>query len=147
MTIKALTELPEDFHLLETESKSEGFNFLVKMKTEWASGKNRFDKPGEKVFGIFDQDKLVAIGGINIDPYAGDTSIGRVRHLYVLRNHRRQQLGAKLIAEIVRFGAQNFTKLRLRTDTVAAAEFYEKLGFKTVDDSSASHEWVFNHRL
>lgn len=143
MTTKTLTELPTDFQILEEESKSEGFNFLSKMKMEWESGKNRFNKTGEKLFGIFEQDKLIAIGGINIDPYVSDASTGRVRHLYVLNNYPKKKAGATLMEKIIAHGSIHFTKLRLRTDTIAASLFYENIGFKTVENKSASHEWNY----
>ena len=76
MKTQLITDFPSDFLILEAESKIEGFKFLEKMRLEWDSGKNRFNKEGEALYGAFEGDKLVAIGGINLDPYANDDSIG-----------------------------------------------------------------------
>jgi len=143
MTIQLITELPNDFSVLESESKRDGFRFLEKMRLEWDSGKDRFNKTGEALYGIFADGRLVAIGGVNLDPYATEPSIGRVRHLYVLKEYRKQGLGATLVKKILENGSKYFSRVRLRTDTVAAAKFYENFGFETVTDESASHQWVY----
>ncbi len=143
MQIKLLTDLPDDFLILESESKIEGFRFLEKMKTEWASGKNRFNKTGEALYGIFENDKLVGIGGINIDPYLNEQSIGRVRHLYILKDYRKYGLGSRLVKIILDNGSKSFLKVRLKTDTLVASKFYEKLGFEVVEGESASHQWIY----
>lgn len=138
-----ITALPSDFLILESESKIEGFKFLEKMRLEWDSGKNRFDKVGEALYGIFDDDKLVAIGGINLDPYTSEHSIGRVRHLYVLKDYRKYGLGTILVKKILENGSKSFSKVRLRTHTIAASKFYENFGFKKVTDEYASHQWTY----
>lgn len=89
MIIKAINNLPEDFAILEAESKSQGFRFLEKMRVEWESGKNRFNKEGEALYAAFESGKLVAIGGINLDPYINSNLVGRVCHLYVLNDYRK----------------------------------------------------------
>lgn len=142
MITKNLTDLPADFPLLEDESKQDGFRFLEKMRNEWLAGKNRFQKPGEMLYGVFDGEKLVAIGGINVDPYASAPGVGRVRHLYVLKAYRRSGLGQSLVERMLKDGTRYFTSFHLRTDTSAAAAFYESIGFKRVDLESATHEWI-----
>lgn len=144
MEIKLITDLPHDFSILESESKLDGFNFLEKMRLEWLSGKNLFNKKSEALYGIFENDKLLAIGGIKIDPYSTEPSVGRVRHLYVSKSHRKHGLGSRLLKEILKDASNSFSKIRLRTDTIEAAIFYEKLGFKKIIDESASHQWIIN---
>lgn len=143
MKTQLITDFPSDFLILETESKIEGFKFLEKMRLEWDSEKNRFNKVGEALYGVFEGDKLVAIGGINLDPYANGDSIGRVRHLYVLKAYRKHGLGTALVKKILEHCSKRFSKVRLRTDTIAASKFYEKFGFKAVSDDSASHQWIY----
>lgn len=143
MTVTLIKELPFDFNNLETEIETEGFNFLTKMRLEWFSNKNRFNKTGEALYGVFDKDKLIAIGGINLDPYIQESKVGRVRHIYVLKDYRRMGLGALLVKEIINLGGNYFTKLRLRTDTVPASLFYESLGFQIVSEESATHIWIY----
>lgn len=141
--IKKIMGLPKDFESLLRESLAQNFNFLKKMQDEWVSGKNRFDKKGESLFAAFDGDKLIGIGGLNLDPYVSPEQVGRVRHLYVLQKYRKSGVGKLLMNEIIDSAKINFPKLRLRTDTDAAAHFYEAIGFKKVTDDFASHELIF----
>jgi hypothetical protein len=67
--IKNLLEI-EIRHLIE-ESKNEGFKFLERLMDEYSKGTNTFNKTGEILYGVFHVDgKLIAIGGLNKDPYA-----------------------------------------------------------------------------
>ena len=143
MTIKRITELPEDFADLLDESLNQDFNFLKKMNEEWILGKNRFNKKGESIFAAFDGKKLIGIGGLNIDPYLNNEQVGRVRHLYVFKASRKSGIGRLLMKEIIKNAKLNYSKLRLRTDTHEAAKFYESIGFQRVVDRTASHELVF----
>ena len=68
---------------------------------EWRDGSNRFDRPGEALFGAWLDAQLVGVGGLNIDPHAGDPRVGRVRHLYVLVAARRRGVARALLAEII----------------------------------------------
>ena len=54
---------------LAREARASGHVFLDRLIADWHSGANRFDKPGECLLGLFDGDRLVAIGGLNRDPY------------------------------------------------------------------------------
>ncbi|WP_408009359.1 hypothetical protein ACJROX_03310 [Pseudalkalibacillus sp. A8] len=52
------------------------------MVNEYENGKNTFHKPGEALFVVFTpENKLIAIGGLNIDPYADDPKVERLRRL------------------------------------------------------------------
>lgn len=139
MQIKPITELPKSFARLELESKAQGFNFLEKMNLEWKSGKNRFAQPGEILLGAFKDGNLIGIGGVNIDPYLDDKTIGRIRHLYVLKEFRRAGMGKAIMDELINQSKLKFKQLRLRTDTKEAAIFYEFLGFAPITNDSASH--------
>ena len=87
--IRRLNELPSDFEELVAESQEQGHDFIRKMKVDWDAGKNRFQLENEVLFGLFDsQDRMLGVGGVNVDPYANDPSIGRVRHVYVLQEYR-----------------------------------------------------------
>jgi hypothetical protein len=101
-----LEELPWDLAQLIEESEPEGFPFLSKMAADWQSGKNRFSFKVESLFWAFsdlsydsfsDSDKgnHLGIGGLNQDPYLEDSTVGRVRHVYVTSRARRLGLGRK----------------------------------------------------
>ena len=122
------------------EARASGHLFLDRLITDWHSGANRFDKSGECLLGLFVGGRLVAVGGLNRDPY--DTSgraVGRLRHVYVAQSLRRRGLGRQLVAELLA-RAQTFERVRLRTPgTPDAAAFYESLGFVPVDEADATN--------
>lgn len=126
-------------HSLLTESKINGNNFIQRTIDDWNSGANKFSKPGEKLWGLVLAKDLVAIGGLNHDPYARDLNIGRVRHLYVQEAHRRKGYASLLMETIIDKGKRHFTVLRLFTDNPAASEFYETLGFQKINEPKVSH--------
>lgn len=114
---------------LVAESGREGHAFLRRLVAEWEAGENRFDRPGEVLFGAWSGPILAGIGGLNVDPFAGDEGTGRVRHLYVLPAHRRLGIGRELVAAVLDAARGRFVRLRLRTANPAAARLYERLGF------------------
>ena len=115
MKLLEISNIPPGFDDLVKESLNEGFKFLAKAKSSWESGANRFDKTGEIFYGAFDENKVVAVCGLNIDPYTNKSSIGRVRHLYVLPVYRRKGIAKLLVDKILEFGKESFEILRLRT--------------------------------
>jgi GNAT superfamily N-acetyltransferase len=117
-------------HLLE-ESMSQGFRFVQRLIREYRSGLNCFDKSGEVLLTASVQGTVVGIGGLNRDPYFNDPKVGRLRHLYVESPWRRRGIGRLLVTDLIHEANQHYQLLTLRTDTRAADEFYQELGFKT----------------
>jgi len=117
---------------LARESTREGFRFVRRLVDEQASGEARFDRPGEVLLGVFNGEELVAIGGVTRDPYGGDASVGRLRHVYVRAAHRRRGVGQALIRALEAHAREHFAALVLRTDTGAAARFYAALGYRAL---------------
>jgi GNAT superfamily N-acetyltransferase len=111
-------------------STAEGFRFVERLVREWESGHSRFDQPGELLLAAYDEESLVAIGGLMPDPYTGDPSLGRLRHIYVRPDARRRGIGRRLVELLERRAQGTYRALVLRTDTVTAARFYEQLGYK-----------------
>src|SRR3984893_14804035 len=72
--------LPDDFENLLADSLDNGHQFLQRLQTEWLSGANRFSRPGERLLAAVERNRLIGVGGINIDPYLSDTAKGRIRH-------------------------------------------------------------------
>jgi GNAT superfamily N-acetyltransferase len=114
---------------LVTESLTEGFRFLERLVKEYQSGVNRFDKSGEVLLIATCQKITIGIGGLNHDPYTNSPRIGRLRHLYVALAWRRQGVGRLLVRQLVQMARPHYQLLTLRTDTPAAAQFYENLDF------------------
>jgi GNAT superfamily N-acetyltransferase len=81
--------------------------------------------------------------GLNIDPYVGDDRVGRVRRLYVLAGYRGLGIGSRLVDAVVRAARGRFLSLRMRTESPAAAAFYERLRFRRVELPDCTHvlEW------
>ena len=134
-----LRELPVAFQSLVSESEQAGLRLLRRLADEWRDGRNRFDRRGAALFGAWREERLVGVCGLNVDPYAGDESIGRVCHLYVLVEARRHGVARALMAETLAAGRGRFAMLRLSTSNPAAARLYESLGFRPVTEPHCTH--------
>jgi GNAT superfamily N-acetyltransferase len=138
--IARITELPDDFEVLVSLSLREDFAAMERMRDEWRSGENRFDRPGEAVFEARAGGRLVGACGLNRDPYLPDASVGRVRHLYVDPEFRRRGVGRALVARVLEHAGQHFARVRLRTLREDADLFYVALGFRrTTAEADATH--------
>ena len=124
---------------LQAEALQEGFLFIERLWQEWENGKNRFAAPGEKLFGCMDQAALVAIGGLNQDPFEGRRRIGRIRRVYVRPAWRNKGIGEALVHTLVEDAQTSFTTLHLRTDNPTAARLYERVGFSRSLALNATH--------
>ncbi len=141
--ITQIATLPKDLPELALTAKKEGFKFLDRLVEDFATGKNRFDKTGETLFEVRDEGRLVAVGGLNIDPYTSNGTVGRVRRLYVDPDYRRDGIGTILMEAIERVARISFSELHLRTDTARGAQFYSRLGYKAV----SHHEQVSHTKM
>ena len=119
---------------LVQQSQEEGFRFLQRLKDEWLSGENQFSGQGEALFGVFDQERLLAVGGINRQSDA----CGRLRRVYVKPEARREDLGRILVQHILGFASVHYSRVMLRTDTPAADQFYLALGFSHLSPGGSS---------
>ena len=118
-------------------SRAEGFYFTARLQRELNRGD--FTEPGAALYGCA-TDELVGVGGFTSDPYPdAEPEVGRLRHLYVSPQYRRQGVGQKLVTAIVAEAKRHYRVLRLRTTTREAARFYEALGFSPVSDPNATH--------
>lgn len=81
---------------------------------------------------------LVAVGGINCDPYTAEAGVGRVRHVYVRPEFRRGGAGRALLHALLERVAQ-LKRLRLRATDERAFRFYENLGFVPSNEPHATH--------
>ena len=126
-------------HSLVNEARHNGYDFIQRTIDDWNSGANKFDRRGEKLWGLVSGTELIGIGGLSRDPYADDVNTGRVRHLYILQAYRRKGYATLLMNPIINNARAHFTTLRLFTDNPFAAEFYEKLGFQNLNGYKVSH--------
>jgi len=133
-------ELPAPgFDELRAEARAEGFAFIESLAEEWESGANRFQGAGEVLAGHIDAGKLVAVGGLNRDPFQFDAVVGRLRRIYVRREWRGRGIGEALVKALLAQAGKSFTRVRLRAENPAAARLYERFGFEPICDPSATH--------
>jgi GNAT superfamily N-acetyltransferase len=138
MKLQQLTHLPPQMATLEEEAVAEGFRFLTRLISEWNSGTNRFDAPGESVMAAYLNQRLVGIAGLSVDPFTHDRT-GRLRRVYVAPASRGQQVGRRLVSALLAHAALHFESVRLYTDTSEGSAFYLRCGFTRTDDAHATH--------
>ncbi|MCC0035142.1 MAG: GNAT family N-acetyltransferase [Hoeflea sp.] len=126
-----------DVEPLADEAWADGYPFVERMRQDWKSGDNRFDGPGERLIGAFEDDTLVGFCGLNRDPYLSENA-GRIRHLYVDRDHRHAGIARTLVGKALEGAEIWFPRVRLRA-TPASRGFYEQLGFQEVEEPEATH--------
>lgn len=114
---------------LEEESKRGGFRFLERLVSDYQSGANTFQKPGEMLLGAYNGETLIGVAGINDDPYSQNEKAGRIRRFYVSKEHRRQGAGELQLRTLLKKADDFFDVAVLRTDTNEAALFYKRAGF------------------
>jgi ribosomal protein S18 acetylase RimI-like enzyme/catechol 2,3-dioxygenase-like lactoylglutathione lyase family enzyme len=144
ISLERLRQAPADaLAELLADSEADGVRFVRRLLDEWSTGANRFGQPSEALFIARSAGTVVGLCGLNIDPYAtaaGDTRVGRVRHLYVHSTHRGLGIGGRLVTEVVAAARGRFERLHLRTGNPTAAALYERLGFRRRrDDPHCTH--------
>lgn len=130
---------PADLVELLEASLAERHSLVKRAIDDWMDGVNRFDRPGEALFVATTQAGTVGMCGLNIDPYEDDSSLGRIRHLYVLPEFRRQRIGQRLVDRCLLEAEGVFQRVRVRTFDPVAASFYEAIGFEVVEAEYATH--------
>ncbi|WP_342655271.1 GNAT family N-acetyltransferase [Pseudomonas sp. F3-2] len=138
MNLQQLIHLPPQMANLEKEAVAEGFRFLTRLISEWNSGTNRFDAPGEALMAAYLNQRLVGIAGLSVDPFTHDRT-GRLRRVYVAPASRGQQVGRRLVSALLAHAALHFESVRLYTDTSEGSAFYLRCGFTRTDDAHATH--------
>ncbi len=137
-------ELPiSGLERLQSEARAEGYRFIDTLVEEWVSAQNRFDAPGEALCGHLEDGLLVAVGGLNLDPFAGRPDMGRIRRVYVRQAWRNQGIGRALVTALVNEARACFHRVRLRAENADAARLYERIGFVPISSPDATHIIVF----
>ena len=149
LTPVPLLDLPSDqVGPLLVSSEAEGFGFVRRVVGEWEAGTNRFTGRGEVLLGYFVDDRLVAICGLMRDPYQAEATVGRLRNLYVLPEHRGRAIGAELVRRVIELAVSSFKVLRLRASTPRTAALYERLGFTAMKElRDCTHVMYFDSSI
>lgn len=138
--VQRIRHLPiQEFTKMLAESKMAGFRAIERLVTDWETGINRFDRPGEALFIARQGDRILGVCGLNCDPYINPSQIGRVRRLYVMQDSRRQGIGRTLVHQIIEVAKLSFDRLHVRTTNPIAAQFYQSLSFMACHCESATH--------
>src|ERR1700733_14214834 len=124
---------------LQVEALAEGYDFIQTLVEQWANAENRFNAPGEILCGHVDQGLLVAVGGLNCDPFAGSPDMGRIRRVYVRPAWRNKGIGRALVISLIDRARTHFRCVRLRAENAEAARLYERIGFVQVESPDATH--------
>lgn len=133
LLITAITPNAPGFAALRGESLTQNYNMLRRLAENWQSGENRFNAPGEKLLGAFIRGQLVGVCGLNIDPFSQQPRVGRIRHLYIAENRRRQGIAHRLLVSVITDSGASFDFLNTHAPSTAWS-FYENLGFRPVYD-------------
>jgi GNAT superfamily N-acetyltransferase len=135
-----ISELPPGSGELAEIATSEGFGMVRRLIDDYVSDINRFSKPGECLSVALNGEHVIAVGGINVDPYYNSPRLGRIRHLYVHPEFRRGGVGRQLVGLIERHGEKHFDAFQLFTTSPAASRFYEGLNYAPIQG-----RWKVSH--
>ena len=143
MTIRAVVYDTGLFAPMIDEAIAGDGPFIARLRDEWESGELRFDRPGEALLAAFTENRLVGVGGLSLDPFDPSPGLARLRHLYVLRAHRRNGIRGGLVTALLALARPHFTTVRLRTRALEAAALYEGFGFVPSAREGETHRLVF----
>jgi GNAT superfamily N-acetyltransferase len=130
--------LPPGFEVLRHAADGEAFDMLSTLAREWASGENRFDKPGEALLAAFDGQTLAGIGAMSLDPHVEGAL--RMRRFYVKPPYRRRGVGRALAKAMLDRPEVAGRTVTLNAPHAEAARFWEALGF--VRDMQHGHTHI-----
>ena len=143
IVIQKLTQLAiEEFQPLIDASTAEGYTFVQKLWDEYQSGENTFADSGAQLLGAYQDNQLIAVGGVHPDPYLGLSTFGRIRHVYVLPRYRRSGIGKRLVRALIANTSGCFTTFTLRTMTEHGDAFYKALGFSDAPRFADATHWL-----
>ena len=125
--------IPAGLAELAEHATAERVNNVQRIIDGWASGSERYDRPGEAILAaVSGLDRVVAVGGIAECPIV-DGAL-RMRRFYVHPQWRRRGLGRGLAATLVFSGLQVADTITCNAGaTVEAPRFWEAMGFERVD--------------
>jgi GNAT superfamily N-acetyltransferase len=136
-------QLPLDgFEPLAHEARAEAYHFIERLQEDWDANRNRYSGEGEVLLGVFCDGQLVALGGLNRDPFTDTPGVGRLRHVYVRSAWRRRGIGEALVAELLQRARLSFRETRLHADNPVAIRLYEGMGFTPFTGDRSTHRLV-----
>ena len=117
-------------------SKNENYKLIFKLISDYKSGINRFDKNGEILVCYKENNKILGICGLNIEPQSELINTARIRRLYILPKFRKKQIGKKLVHYLLEYAKNYFNKVTTNIGDLNISNFYISCGFNQVDNIS-----------
>ena len=111
------------------ESEKEGYRFVSRLASEYEDGTHRFSEQGEAIYGAWDEDELVAIGGLFRNPASEAENSARLFRFYTLPEYRRKGVGSELLQAISENAKGHFKEITTKTESAKADSFYRANGF------------------
>ncbi|MFJ7825761.1 GNAT family N-acetyltransferase [Psychrobacillus sp. NPDC096623] len=111
------------------ESEKEGYRFVSRLVSEYEDGTHRFSERGEAIYGAWDEDELVAIGGLFRNTASEADNSARLFRFYTLPAYRRKGVGSELLKAVSENAKGHFKEITTKTESAKADSFYRANGF------------------
>ena len=111
------------------ESEREGYRFVSRLASEYEDGTHRFSEQGEAIYGAWEEDELVAIGGLYRNSASKAENSARLFRFYTLPEHRRKGVGSELLKAISENAKGHFKEITTKTEAGNVDSFYRANGF------------------
>ena len=111
------------------ESEKEGYRFVSRLASEYEDGTHRFSEQGEAIYGAWDGEELIAIGGLFRNPASEAENSARLFRFYTLPEYRRKGVGSELLQAISENAKGHFKEITTKTESAKADSFYRANGF------------------
>ncbi len=129
--------LTGDIGLLAEAARQEGYNHILRIAEEWSAGINRFERRGESLLGARDQDRLIAVGGMTVEPSRADWL--RMRRFYVSQSYRGKGIGRRLAERLIEHARPFTTVVTVHAGSDDARRFWQAMGFQPLTGESYTH--------
>lgn len=128
--VKNISDLKEvNVSKLIQESEREGYRFVSRLASEYEDGTHRFSEQGEAIYGAWEEDELVAIGGLYRNSTSKAENSARLFRFYTLPEYRRKGVGSELLKAISENAKGHFKEITTKTEAGNVDSFYRANGF------------------
>lgn len=128
--VKNISDLKEvNVSKLIQESEREGYRFVSRLASEYEDGTHRFSEQGEAIYGAWEEDELIAIGGLYRNSTSKDENSARLFRFYTLPEHRRKGVGSELLKAVSENAKGHFKEITTKTEAGNVDSFYRANGF------------------